>query len=99
MLYLYTKDKKLPKSLKQSLLHEMLTLTIILDKYDENLFKEYIQFPLERNVYLRKEKVINYNNLGERKLRHWQTCLSNVQGHTQERYFGSSSNWYNTDNE
>jgi hypothetical protein len=49
------------KSLRQNLMHEMLTLTIKLDQYKEDLFKEYLKFPLERSIYLKDEKVRKAN--------------------------------------
>jgi hypothetical protein len=52
---------ELPKSLLQNLVHEMLTLTIKLDGYEEDLFKQYLQFPLERSDHLRDEKVKKAN--------------------------------------
>ena len=61
MLYTYAKTKDLPKSLKQNLLHEMLSLSIMLDSYDEVLFKEYIRYPLERNHYLKDKKALSFN--------------------------------------
>jgi hypothetical protein len=40
---------KLAESLVQNLLHEIMTLTIKLDQFDEPLFKKYLKAPLEKN--------------------------------------------------
>jgi len=52
-LYQYAKQRNLPASLVTNLLHEILMLSIKLDTYKEDLFKEYIKRPLERNYNLK----------------------------------------------
>lgn len=61
-LYNYASTRKLKKSLIQNLLHEILILTIKLDNYREDLFKEYLKFPLEMNNNLKREDVRKRNN-------------------------------------
>lgn len=53
-LYLYAKNKKLPDSLKQMLLYEALLISIKLEDYKEDLFKEYIKLPKEENYNLKR---------------------------------------------
>jgi hypothetical protein len=60
-LYKQATSMDMGKSLRQNLMHEMLTLTIKLDQYKEDLFKEYLKFPLERSIYLKDEKVRKAN--------------------------------------
>ena len=54
MLHAYAKNNNLAKSLVSSFLHEMLILGTKLDEYDENLFTEYLKYPIERNSYFQK---------------------------------------------
>jgi len=46
-LYQYAKSTSMPYSLLVNLMHEILTLTIKLDDFNEELFLEYIRAPLE----------------------------------------------------
>ena len=55
-LYLYAKNKKLPDSLKQMLLYEVLLVSIKLEDYKEDLFKEYIKLPKEENYNLKRKQ-------------------------------------------
>ena len=49
-LYSYAKERNLPKSLVSSLLYEILLLTIKLETYKEELFKEYLELPMEHDA-------------------------------------------------
>ena len=51
----YAEKHKVADSLVQNLLHEIMTLTIKLDQFDEDLFKKYLKAPLEKNQHLKKE--------------------------------------------
>jgi hypothetical protein len=55
-LYQYAKQRNLPAALISNLQHEILMLSIKLDHYKEDLFKEYLKRPLERSHYLLKEE-------------------------------------------
>ena len=74
-LYQYAKSRDLPKSLSLNLLHEILTLTIKLDAYNEELFKEYLKFPLERNDHLKTEAARAKNRVAQGKYTKWSNCL------------------------
>ena len=57
-LYNYAKQRNLPGSLISNLLHEMLLLSIQLDNYIEDIFKEYMKRPLEYNTRLKDRNII-----------------------------------------
>jgi len=75
-LYNYAKTKNLPKSLVQNLQHEILTTSIKLDKYDVELFKLYIQDPLEPiENWLKSKKTQEKNVMNRKNFDSWQGCL------------------------
>lgn len=92
-LYQYAKTKKLPESLISNLLHEILALSIKLDDYKQDLFKEYLKLPLERNNYLKKEEVQTKQKLTNYTI--WNKCLDNIQKETKTRYEATSWNQVN----
>jgi hypothetical protein len=67
-MYQYAKTQGLNKGLISSLLEQMLRLSLKLDTYREDLFKEYIERPTEVNPYLTKEPVKKKNAKGYKKL-------------------------------
>lgn len=61
-------------------------MTLKLDMYREDLFKEYIERPTEVNHYLKKADVMRKNQKGLYKLQNWnQSCLQNIQVKRFER--------------
>lgn len=60
-MYRHAKHKGLHKGLISSLLEQMLQLSLKLDQFREDLFKEYIARPTEDNKYLKNESVLNKN--------------------------------------
>jgi len=60
-LYKYAKNRDLPPSLISNLLHELLLLTFKLDTQMKHidLFKQYIERPLEKNHELMQHSAIN----------------------------------------
>lgn len=75
-LYQYAKQRNLPESLVTNLLHEILMLSIKLDNYKEDLFKEYIKRPLERNYNLKKDFANKKQN--SKQYSQWNSCLQSV---------------------
>ena len=73
-LYQYAKSRKMTKSLIKNLQHEILALTIKLEEYDEELFKEYIEDPLE--PIQRKDGEIKSDFI--QNIQTWSRCLLNV---------------------
>lgn len=58
----------------------MLKLSLKLDMFREDLFKEYIERPTEVNYHLKDGEVRRKNQKGSYKLQKWnQACLQNVQ--------------------
>ena len=49
----------------------MLTLTIKLDDYKEDLFQKYIKHPLEKNAHLKKEMVRKQNEKALSSYNEW----------------------------
>jgi hypothetical protein len=50
---MYSKQRKLPKSLTSQLMHELLLLSMKLEDYRIDIFKEYLKQPFERSLYHR----------------------------------------------
>ena len=67
-MYQYAKNNDLHKGLISSLLEQMLQLTLKLDTYREDLFKEYLERPTEHNLNLTKEDVKKKNHKYNRNL-------------------------------
>jgi hypothetical protein len=78
MLHAYAKSNKLSSSLIQSFLHEMLILGMKLDKYDEDIFIEYLKKPIER-CYDLNENYEKYNQRGVKKQQKWNNIFLNIQ--------------------
>eukprot|EP00347_Sterkiella_histriomuscorum_P022623 403337784 len=87
-LYNYAKSNKLPTSLQQSLLIEILNLGIKLNQYDEQLFRDYIKMPLYAPHGVFKQQKQQYGD------RHWSSYINNVQ--SQKNVQGQ---WHETQNE
>jgi len=51
----FAEGHKVADSLVQNLTHEIMTLTIKLDQFDEETFKKYLKAPLEKNEHLKQE--------------------------------------------
>lgn len=75
-LYKYAKNRDLSPSLISNLLHELLMLTFKLENYNETLFVEYLDRPLEYSMFLTSEKVQKKQK--EKYYQQWQGCLKNV---------------------
>ena len=84
-LYLYAKNKNLPVSLKQILLYEALLITIKLENYKEDLFKEYLKLPKEENFNLKKQEAQSSVLNTQKHFDIWENCLNNVQQNTKLR--------------
>jgi len=56
----------------------MLLLTIKLDDYREDLFKDYLSLPLETNGQLKKPGARASNAKARSKYLKWTKCLANV---------------------
>lgn len=84
-LYLYAKNKNLPVSLKQILLYEALLITIKLENYKEDLFKEYLKLPKEENFNLKKQEAQSSVLNTQKDFEIWENCLNNVQQNTKLR--------------
>ena len=70
----FAKQNKLKDSLISSLLHTALKLSIRLDDYREDLFKEYLDIPLELNNDQINAAAINYRNKPGNKHK-WSQCI------------------------
>jgi hypothetical protein len=70
-MYQYAKSSNLHKGLISSLLEQMLKLSLKLDVFREDLFKEYIERPTEVNHHLKDEEVRRKNQKGSYKLQKW----------------------------
>ena len=84
-LYLYAKNKNLPVSLKQILLYEALLITIKLENYKEDLFKEYLKLPKEENFNLKKQEAQSSVLNTQKDFEIWENSLNNVQQNTKLR--------------
>lgn len=83
-LHEYAKKNELPKTLISNLVHEILALSIKMEDYRTAIFKDYLKMPLERNMYLKKEKVRNEQQ--QSNYTKWNNCLNNVQTESKKRY-------------
>lgn len=69
----FAKSNKLKDALISNMLHNALMLTIRLDDYREDLFKEYLDKPLEENRAQKNVKAMSYRkNLDYRSGAKWQ---------------------------
>ena len=87
----FAEKHKVADSLVQNLQHEILTLTIKLDQFDEELFKKYLKAPLEMNQHL-KQEVMQKNRQSYDAYRQWSPCLQHVQENSKQRF--SVGSWH-----
>lgn len=72
----FAKTNKLKDALISNLLHNALKLTIRLDDFREDLFKEYLDMPLEENSSQQNESAMNHRkNLNNRSRHNWIQSL------------------------
>ena len=54
-MYSHAKNNNFPESFNQMLLYEALLISIKLEDYKEDLFKEYVKLPKEQNYNLKRQ--------------------------------------------